>query len=183
MKVPVVIVATVMMTLVAQSAVGQVVAGIVVDGRDGQPLLDASVVLLDSRGEIKRGWLTDVDGVYQLMAPEPGRYTIRAGGPGLETWDSPPIQLDAGQELLMEIRLVPEGFYSGLAEFERRRDAYEDWSSRGVDGPGCVSWSARETRVSTKSAPDLATRYSYGLHSQTTDVSTHPQGGKRADAA
>ena len=100
----------------------QTVRGSVRNAATGQPIADASVVLLDRQGRIQRGTLTEPDGSYVLVAPGSGTYTLRAGGLGFVTKDSPPIELDADQDVEVGFMLTPEGGDLGaLAVFERRR--------------------------------------------------------------
>ncbi len=98
----------------------QVIEGLVINALNGDPLGDVSVVLIDKNGDIKRGYLTDVDGVYTLACPEPGTYKLRIGGAGFPTWDSPPLKVAKEQTVDFTVRLVPEGEESGLAGFKQR---------------------------------------------------------------
>lgn len=100
----------------------QIIQGIVRDAATGQPVADASVVLLDRGGRIHRGTLTEADGLYALVCPKAGSYTVRVGGPGLSTWDSPPIEVGGTETVDFEIRVHREG--AGVIEaFERRRES------------------------------------------------------------
>ena len=98
----------------------QVIQGLVVNALNGEPLADVSVVLLDKNGAIQRGYLTDVDGLYTLACPKSGTYTLRIGGMGFPTWDSPPMKVGKEQTVDFTVRLVPEGEESGLAGFKQR---------------------------------------------------------------
>ena len=108
-----------MVTLTTPLA-AQIIRGVVVDANTSQPVADASVVLLDAAGKIQRGTLTEADGTYALVCPREGSYTVRVGGPGLSTWDSPPIRVGKDETVDFEIRAHREG--AGVIEaFERRR--------------------------------------------------------------
>lgn len=117
----------------------QVIKGIVQDGGTGQPVADASVVLLDAQGQIKRGTLTEPDGSYELQCPGEGSYTVRVGGPGFSTWDSPPLRVGKEDVVDFMIRIHREG--AGIIEvFERRRASRdgifltaEDIAARNVE--------------------------------------------------
>ena len=98
----------------------QVIQGLVVNALNGEPLADVSVVLLDKNGAIQRGYLTDGDGLYTLACPKSGTYTLRIGGMGFPTWDSPPMKVAKEQTVDFTVRLVPEGEESGLAGFKQR---------------------------------------------------------------
>jgi hypothetical protein len=100
----------------------QIIKGIVRDAATGQPVADASVVLLDRGGRIQRGTLTEADGLYALVCPKEGSYTLRVWGPGLSTWDSPPIEVGGTETVDFEIRVHREG--AGVIEaFARRRES------------------------------------------------------------
>ncbi|MFQ5703609.1 MAG: carboxypeptidase-like regulatory domain-containing protein [Gemmatimonadales bacterium] len=99
----------------------QTIKGKVLNALNGQPLGDVSLVLLDKNGAIKRGYLTDVDGVYELACPKAGTYTLRVGGAGFPTWDSAPMKIDKDQTVDFTVRLVAENAETGLEGFEQRR--------------------------------------------------------------
>lgn len=100
----------------------QTIRGVVIDAATGRPLADASVVLLDKNGDLRRGTLSDVDGSYSIRAPEPGRYTLRVGRSGYITWDSAPVKLGADATVELDLRTQPEGGVAGgLEVFDGRR--------------------------------------------------------------
>lgn len=103
------------------SLLPQSVRGTVKNAATGEPVADASIVLLNKNGRVARGTLSEPDGSYVLVAPESGRYTLRVGGAGFVTQDSPEIDLRRGEAAQFSFSLVPEGGVPGLAEFERRR--------------------------------------------------------------
>ncbi len=104
-----------------KSLVAQIIIGVVTDAKNGQPLADASVVLLDDKDQIKRGTLTEVDGTYVLQCPEAGTFVVRSGAAGYPMWDSAPIEVGQAETVELMIRLLPEGETLGLADFDRRR--------------------------------------------------------------
>ncbi len=108
-------------SLVPRVLAGQQVTGKVFDATSGRPLADASVVLLDKAGTIVRGTLTEPDGSFALIAPQPGSCTLRVGGSGFETWNSPPVELREGASVNLDVRLFREGGSSALAVFHQRR--------------------------------------------------------------
>jgi hypothetical protein len=87
-------------------------------GAEDLPIADASVVLLDESGQIRRGTLTEPDGSYSLTAPQPGTYTVRVGGLNIETWDSQPLSLVSESSVELDVHL---GGGPRLDEFDRRR--------------------------------------------------------------
>jgi hypothetical protein len=103
------------------SASAQTVTGVVRNGASGEPVADASVTLLDDRGRVQRGWLTEADGAFTLAAPRAGTFKVRAGARGYAVWDSQPLKLDADKSVELDIVLVPESGLVGLASFEQRR--------------------------------------------------------------
>ena len=104
----------------------QVISGLVLNAANGEPIADASVVLLDKEGAIKRGYLTEADGLYTLICPKPGTYTLRVGGMGFPPWDSPPMKVAKDQTVDFTVRLFPEGAAgAGLEGFEVRREKGE----------------------------------------------------------
>lgn len=112
--------ATLMLMAPVPASVGQTVSGIVYDAVTEERLSDVSVVLLDEKGRIQRGTLTEPDGSFSLAAPQPGRYRLRVGGAGLETWDSPLFELKNEQTRRYDLG-VPRAGGARLAAFERRR--------------------------------------------------------------
>ena len=104
-----------------ESLAAQVIIGVVTDAKNGQALADASIVLLNDKGQIKRGTLTELDGTYVLQCPEAGTFVVRSGGAGYPSWNSAPIEVGRGDTVELMIRLMPEGETIGLADFDRRR--------------------------------------------------------------
>ena len=81
----------------------QVIRGTVTS--NGAPLVDASVVLLDDEGNIRRGTLSEQNGTYELMCPGPGTYIVRVGGAGISTWNSQPVTVGDGETVELDIPL------------------------------------------------------------------------------
>ncbi len=103
----------------------QEITGVVMNGATGEPVADASVVLMDSKGKLVRGTLTEPDGSYTLACPKAGTYTLRVGGANLETWDSPPIEVKTDETKNYDVRIGGSGT-KGLATFHRRREQHAD---------------------------------------------------------
>jgi hypothetical protein len=98
----------------------QTVQGIVKDAGSGLPIADASVTLLDDRGRVQRGNLTEPDGSFVIVAPKKGKYTLRVGAAGYKTTDSPEIELKDDVVEEISIMLTSEG-ETGPPGFEARR--------------------------------------------------------------
>ena len=104
-----------------KSLAAQVIIGMVTDAKNGHALADASIVLLNDKGQIKRGTLTELDGTYVLQCPGAGTFVVRSGGAGYPMWDSAPIKVGQADTVELIIQLLPEGETLGLADFDRRR--------------------------------------------------------------
>ena len=102
----------------------QSVQGVVKDAGSGAPIADASVTLLDDRGRIQRGTLTEPDGSFVIVAPKAGEYTLRVGAAGFKTTDSPPVELKGDAVHEISIILTSEG-ETGPPGFESRRQRGE----------------------------------------------------------
>ncbi len=89
--------------------VAQEIVGSVSDGATGQALGDASVVLMDNKGGIQRGTLTNPDGTFALVAPKAGKYTLRVGYPGYATIDSPVLEVKKGAVVEFSAQIFAEG--------------------------------------------------------------------------
>jgi Carboxypeptidase regulatory-like domain len=107
--------------VVPQLLEAQVITGVIVDAASGQRLADASITLLDKKGKLVAGRLSEPDGSYSIPAPGPGKYTLRSGGYGYMPWDSPEIELAEGETIEFPVQLMKEGTGAGLEAFERRR--------------------------------------------------------------
>ncbi len=103
----------------------QTVSGVVRDAASGAPIIDASVVLLDSRGRVQRGTLSEPDGSFVLMAPEDGEYTVRVGAAGYATKDSPELRLDKDETAEMDVLLISDDPAGGPPGFNQRMERGE----------------------------------------------------------
>ena len=94
----------------------QTVQGLVKDMGSGEPVADASVVLLDDRGAIQRGTLSEPDGSFVIQAPGAGKYVLRVGAAGYGTKDSPEFEVEGNGIAEITVLLVsntstgPPGF-------------------------------------------------------------------------
>jgi hypothetical protein len=117
---------------------GQTVKGVVRDMANGAPIADASVVLLDSRGRVQRGTLSDPDGSYVLVAPGKGKFKIRVGAAGYITKDSPDLELAENAEEQIDVVLVSDDPDAGPPGFNARmqRDEGEFLTRADIDASG-----------------------------------------------
>ena len=81
--------------LSATAATGQILNGKLVDAGTGLPIDGAFIVLIGSGGLELTGVLSAEDGSFQLRAPKPGTYTLRADRIGYRSTSSSPIELAA----------------------------------------------------------------------------------------
>ncbi len=103
----------------------QTIKGFVRDDATGQPIADASIVLIDSKGKIRLGRLSEPNGYYELPLPEPGKYSLRVGAAGYEARDLPPVECKAGQILEIDIPIWTPGAPGGLRGFNERQEKGE----------------------------------------------------------
>jgi hypothetical protein len=85
----------------------QVVEGVLLDARDGAPLAQGVVRLLDPEGAVVVSALTDQDGAFSLAAPSAGAYGLEASRLGYRT-EERAIALEPGETLRVEFRLEPD---------------------------------------------------------------------------
>jgi len=91
--------------LVATPAFSQTVRGKVVNRSTGVGVVGASMLLVNEAGQVQKMAITDVNGEYSIVAPEPGTYTFRVDAPGYNRHDEPPFAVLPGRILELEIRL------------------------------------------------------------------------------
>lgn len=99
------------------------VNGYITDSESGETLLMANVALV----EINRGTSSNTSGYYTITNIPPGNYTLSASYIGYRRFDQE-IELDAGESLRLDIKLVPESvemeaiFVESEAEQEEQRN-------------------------------------------------------------
>jgi hypothetical protein len=98
----------------------QTVQGLVKDMGSGAPVADASVVLLDDRGAIQRGTLSEPDGSFVIQVPKAGKYVLRVGAAGFETKDSPEFEIEGNGSADMTVLLI-SNTTTGPPGFDQRR--------------------------------------------------------------
>lgn len=85
----------------------QAVGGTVVERATGQPIQGAVVVLVDSLGRRREAVLSDQQGRYNLQAPAPGTYRVRAERVGYAAASSPLLALDPGEQATQPLSMSP----------------------------------------------------------------------------
>ncbi|MDX1617444.1 MAG: TonB-dependent receptor [Balneolaceae bacterium] len=81
------------------------VNGYVKDAESGETLIAANVALQETR----KGTSTNASGYYTITNIEPGRYSLQVSYIGYRKFERE-ISLSGGEELRLDVELVPEGF-------------------------------------------------------------------------
>lgn len=79
----------------------QIIRGKVIDFVSEQPVVAASITLLNS----KKGTQTDIDGSFSFGKMPIGRYQLQVGSVGYESQTISELLLESGKEMVLEIRL------------------------------------------------------------------------------
>jgi hypothetical protein len=87
---------------------GQGIRGLVLDAETGLPVGAAAVSLLDAREASVHRVLTDIAGGFFLPVRQSGRYHLRAERIGYAAVTSPPLDLVAGDTLVVELTMGVE---------------------------------------------------------------------------
>jgi hypothetical protein len=96
------------------------VNGYITDSRTGETLLMANIALLEKN----RGTSSNNAGYYTIANIEPGTYTLAASYIGYRRYETE-ITLEPGQNLRMNIELMPEGVEMDALVVESERDREE----------------------------------------------------------
>lgn len=105
----------------ASDAYAQSVIGRVVDASSGAPIPTAEVALMEAGGRPVALGVTDSTGWFRLRLAEAGVYQLAASGPGYEELTSDSVQVDPGEELVLELRLGPRPYEVEGIEVVTRR--------------------------------------------------------------
>lgn len=96
----------------AQFAAGvahaQTVTGRIIASTGGAPVAGAIVALLDSNGRAVITGLAEDDGTFRLLAPSPGRFSVRVERVGLRSSTSAPVLLAEGTTVNVPIMVTSE---------------------------------------------------------------------------
>lgn len=124
----------------AQSVIGRVI-----DTSSGAAIPTAEVALLEAGGRPVALGVTNSTGWFHLRLAEAGVYQLAASGPGYEELIADSIQVDAGAELELELRLGPRPYeVEGIEVVTRRmvpgpiRDYYWRAEQHKKTGRGIV---------------------------------------------
>ncbi|HEU0299623.1 MAG TPA: carboxypeptidase-like regulatory domain-containing protein [Longimicrobium sp.] len=131
----------------------QTVRGTVVDTESGQPVPGAVVVLLDEDGRRHGAVLSGAAGEYQIRAPRPGGYVLRAERVGYRTITSPLLRLEEGRTAVHRLEAGAAGI---VLEPVRARTRQRDCTLR-PDGSDqtAVAWEeARKALAATTLGAD-----------------------------
>jgi hypothetical protein len=123
------------MVILPTSAVGQVVAGQVVDAITGAPVAGVSIRALDAGGEEQAGVVADSAGRFAIPL-SPGLHAFRIEHLGYETLETEPIEMVRGERLQVEIRIGPRPLemdalvvharqLTRRSQFERRMEQHQ----------------------------------------------------------
>jgi len=101
---------TVLQAVLSASTTGEPgsVSGFVRNG-DGAPIEGARVEITSGPRDVGRAVTTDATGAYSIDLLPAGNYAFRVTAGGYDTFDSPAIVVDAGEETLQDFVLSPEG--------------------------------------------------------------------------
>ena len=91
--------------LAAQAVSAQSVIGRILEDASGRPIATADVRLIDRAGAVRASSVSDTAGWFRLVAPIPGRYTVRASALGYVSTQTVALDADEGVELSVEVRL------------------------------------------------------------------------------
>ena len=83
---------------------GASVNGYITDAETGETLLTANIALV----EVNRGTSSNTSGYYTITNIEPGTYTLAASYIGYRRFERE-ITLEAGENLRVDIEMLPEG--------------------------------------------------------------------------
>lgn len=89
-------------------ASAQTIMGVVVEHGTERRIPGVALLLIDDRGETRAETLADDSGAFILSAPEPGTFVVAAEMIGLASIRSGPLDLDPGEELVVEVRMAIE---------------------------------------------------------------------------
>lgn len=123
--------------LVTASVHAQELRGELVETDNDRPIPGAVVILLDEAGVERASTLTRAGGAFELKAPAPGRYRIRADRVGYRSHTTPVLNLSAGETREYRMSIPTEAVVlEGISVQAERRclvrpsegpTAYEIW--------------------------------------------------------
>lgn len=99
---------------------GQVFHGVVLDRESSQPVLVAAVTLVDFFYTVRGVGMTDSAGRYELVAPGPGRYKIRADARGYRHAYTGEYIVQSGDTVEVDVLVSADPAGPGVAVTRRR---------------------------------------------------------------
>lgn len=97
------------LSCIVPAAASAQISGRVIDQDSREPIVHAEVVLLDS-ADVRAATVTsDSAGYFLIPRPAPGRYRIRVQRLGYTTHTSDEIVLQAGEPVVVELRMAARG--------------------------------------------------------------------------
>lgn len=126
------------LTTIPAQAQNAALNGFVIDRQDNQPLELVNVVLLQD-GELVRGTVTNLDGIFLLAGIDPGRYVLEASYIGYETF-ADTLVLESGESRSVSISMQPdeEALEEVIVETERESGAARVTAGRQTIRPADV---------------------------------------------
>ena len=89
--------AVAVLAIAAANLPAQTIRGELVGAITSQPVTYALVLLVDAAGHERARTLSDAAGQFVLLAPSPGTYRVRILRIGFKSFESPAMQLEAGE--------------------------------------------------------------------------------------
>ncbi len=118
----------------AQAQGPATLTGTVVDSRDGEPLIGATVLLRDvENARVVEGTITDPDGNFQFARVQPGKYALRVRFIGYKERSIPlTIEADESRVLDVALDLETESLETVVVSASRQRE-------KVLDAPASIS--------------------------------------------
>ncbi|HYN25923.1 MAG TPA: carboxypeptidase regulatory-like domain-containing protein [Pyrinomonadaceae bacterium] len=138
---------------VAQNLDNVIIGGRVVD-QNGAVIPGASVTAVLTRTGSRRTAVADTDGRYRILQLEPGTYVLRASAEGFAVQDSEGIAVISGQNLQVEIVLLPQGVIVDPVSVTFPQSQSVD-TTRTVVGGTVTAHEVESLPVATRSPLDL----------------------------
>ncbi|HSJ16256.1 MAG TPA: carboxypeptidase regulatory-like domain-containing protein [Longimicrobiales bacterium] len=148
-------------------AAGQSVRGTLLDRADEAPLAGALVLLLDVEGTVRAQVLSNAAGRFTIVAPVPGRYSLRVQRIGFRDVDVPDVELAAGATVERVVRMGAEPIaMAGITAQARRRCVVRPEHGLAV----AMLWEEARKALSMTALTESQGRYRYTLSRYTREL-------------
>jgi hypothetical protein len=97
--------ATILLLLWPNALSSQLIRGNLLEEETDDPIDLATVELVNERGRVVMGVLTNRAGYFRIEAPEPGKYTLRAQRIGYKTTDTPAMEMLSTDSMEVQFRI------------------------------------------------------------------------------